>query len=63
VVSGKTEQLVEYISLLNQIGEGKKKGYRDEEIAFGIRRTVSQGSVLRGYFILDFLPEFSFLIC
>ena len=57
VVGGKTEQRVEYISLLSQIGEGKKKGYGDEEIAFGIRRAVSQGSVLRGY--LDSLPEFS----
>ena len=36
VVGGKTEQRVEYISLLSQIGEGKKKGYGDEEIALQV---------------------------
>ena len=55
VIGGKTDQRVGYMSLLSQIAEGKQRGFKEEEISFGVRRAVSQGSELRGY--LDSLEK------
>ena len=56
-ISGKLETRLTYLSLCSQISEGRKRGYNDDEIAFGVRRAVSTGTELRTY--LDSVPLLS----
>ena len=55
MVDGKAETRLDYISLCSQVTEGKRKGYKDDEIAFALRRAVTTGTELRRY--LDSLPS------
>ena len=57
VICGKIENRLSYLSLCSQILEGKRKGYKEAEIAYAVRRAVSSTSDLRSY--LDSLTELS----
>ena len=44
------EDSLGYISLCKEVADGRKKGFKDEEIAIAVRRCAAQGSKLRAYF-------------
>ena len=58
IVGGSKESRLDYISLCSQVNEGKRRGYKDDEIAFSLRRAVATGSELRHY--LDSMPILTF---
>lgn len=49
VIGSNTKENLNYISICSQVADGKKKKYKDEEIAMAIRRAVAPASSLRTY--------------
>ena len=49
IIGDDSKDSLNYISLCSQINDGKKKGYKEEEIAMSVRKAISPGSNLRTY--------------